>query len=70
MMNTPNGLIISMFGSKKNRDELDIISGEIFAIFYMIPLIFQAIFGFIVTKIGHRLKLLIIGFILSLIAFA
>lgn len=40
MMNTPNGLIISMFGSKKNRDELDIISGEIFAIFYMIPLVF------------------------------
>lgn len=62
-------MIVAMFGSSSNNiNFLNILCGQIFAYFYVIPLIFQSVFAYFINKYGYRNELMILAYIIFLIS--
>jgi len=62
-------MIVSMFGSSsQDANLLNILCGQIFAYFYVIPLIFQSLFAYYVNKYGYRNELMILAYVIFLIS--
>lgn len=68
LLNTPAGMVLNMFGKDKSRDYVNIFTGYLFSYFYLVPLIFQAIFGYLVNKYGQRINLILFSYLLFVIA--